>query len=187
MPKNASRFKWRTACLLTCCLSVPAAAADTRRVPPASEIAAVKARFAPLQHLSFAVGYEYCGYLGRTVQGSMVFTEMVRGDWDGCTPPAPPSNFVPIASMHTHGAYDPFVPAEFPTVLDLEADHIEGVDGYVATPGGRLWYIDGRAMEAIQICGEGCLPQDPDFRSGDDGAIAKRYTLKDLQALEYTH
>ena len=157
------------------------------RIPPEAQIAAVKERFAPIQLLSFAVGFEYCGYLGRSAQGEMIFTEMARGDWDGCTPPGPPDGFTPLASLHTHGAYDPFVPAEFPTVLDIEADNAEGVDGYVATPGGRLWFIDGAAMIAYQICGLGCLPQDPDFRPGDDGIISSFYTVSDLEALELFH
>ena len=89
-----------------------------------------------------------------------------------------------LASLHTHGAYDPVVPAEFPTVLDMESDAREGVNGYVSTPGGRLWFIDSRAMVAIQICGLGCLPQDPDFHAGDDGPIARRYTHAQLVELE---
>ena len=56
--------------------------------------------------------------------------------------------------------------------------------GIERTPGGRLWYIDSRAMIAVQLCGRGCLPQDPNFHAGDDGEIAKRYTIGALRALE---
>lgn len=152
--------------------------------PGPAEIALVRARLAPLQHLSFAARYEYCGYLGRAPAGGLAFTEMVRGGHNGCTPKMPEGGLDLIASVHTHGAYGRTVPAEFPTVLDMESDRREGVNGYVATPGGRLWYIDSRAMVAVQICGLGCLPQDPSFRPGDDGTIAARYSYGQLLALE---
>lgn len=157
---------------------------DSRTDPAPDEIAAVKARLAPLQLLSFATDREYCGYLIRGRGGALGFTDMVRGGHDGCTPLIPMSHIDLVASVHTHGAYDPSVPAEFPTVLDMESDRRERVNGYVATPGGRLWHIDSRRMVAHQVCGLGCLPQDPDFRAGDDGDIAQSYTYKDLQALE---
>lgn len=151
--------------------------------PPPSEVEMVKARLAPLQHLSFAARYEYCGYLGLS-RGQLTFTDMVRGGHNGCTPVMPGNGFRRVASLHTHGAYDPSVPAEFPTVLDMQSDRREGVNGYVATPGGRLWYIDSRAMVAVQLCGLACLPQDPAFHAGDDGKIATRYSLRELKRLE---
>lgn len=152
--------------------------------PPASDIALIKNRLAPLQHLSFAARYEYCGYLGRLPDGTTAFTEMLRGGHNGCTPRMPARGLTLVASLHTHGAYDPNVPAEFPTVLDMESDRREGVNGYISTPGGRLWYIDSHAMIATQLCGPGCLPQDPDFHAGDDGEIAAQYSIRQLRALE---
>lgn len=155
--------------------------------PPEAEIAAVKKRLEAVQLLSFATRLEYCGYLLEAADGTRAFTQMVRGHTDGCTPPAPTDGRRAVASVHTHGAYDRDVPAEFPTVLDMESDRREGVMGYVATPGGRLWYIDSRSMETWQICGPGCLPQDPNFRAGDDGVIARRYSYRALRALEAPH
>ena len=153
--------------------------------PPApAQVAMLKARLAPIQHLSFAARYEYCGYLGRRPDGTPEFTEILRGHHNGCTPEMPEGGFVRIASLHTHGAYDPRIPAEFPTALDMRSDRREGVNGYVATPGGRLWYIDSRAMLAVQLCGPGCLPQDPGFRAGDDGVIPERLSYGQLLALE---
>lgn len=153
--------------------------------PPAREVAAVKAQLAHLQRRSFETGYEYCGYLGRTPDGRLRFTKIRRGDFTGCTPRWPPGDEMePVASIHTHGAYDHEVPAEFPTVIDMDSDRREGVDGYIATPGGRLWFIDGQARTARQLCGLGCLPQDPDFSPGDDGVIARNYTRAELSALE---
>ncbi len=152
--------------------------------PPAHEVAAVKARLAPLQLLSFATDLEYCGYLGRDPDGGPVFTEMVRGGHYGCTPVLPGDDVTLIASVHTHGAYSPEIPSEFPTALDIASDAAEGIDGYVATPGGRLWFIDGRARIALQLCGPGCLPQDPQFHEGDDGPVAARYSHRTLIGLE---
>ncbi len=154
------------------------------QTPPPAEIAAVKARLEAVQLLSFATGLEYCGYLLETSDGTRQFTDMVRGHTDGCTPPAPRAGLTARASIHTHGAYDRTVPAEFPTVLDMESDRREGVMGYVATPGGRLWYIDSEKMETRQLCGLGCLPQDPAFHAGDDGKIETHYSYQALKALE---
>lgn len=152
--------------------------------PTDQEIIAVKNRISPLQILSFATDREYCGYLVRKKDGSIGFTEMVRGGHDGCTPLVPLSAKNLIASVHTHGAYNPDVPAEFPTVLDMQSDRRERVNGFVATPGGRLWYIDSHAMVARQLCGLGCLPQDPYFHPGDDGQIAESYSYQELLGLE---
>ena len=152
--------------------------------PDDAEIALVKARLEPLQHLSFATDREYCGYLIRGRGGALAFTDMVRGGEDGCTPVIPLTNVDLVASVHTHGAYDASVPAEFPTALDMESDRRERVNGYVATPGGRLWYIDSAGWVTYQLCSLGCLPQDPEFRAGDDGVIAERYTYRDLIGLE---
>lgn len=152
--------------------------------PSSAEIEMLKQRLAPIQHLSFAAGYEYCGYLGRRGNGAPGFTKILRGHHNGCTPKVPGEGFGLIASLHTHGAYDPSIPAEFPTALDMRSDRREGVVGYVATPGGRLWYIDSKAMLAVEICGPGCLPQDPDFHAGDDGEIAERLSYAQLLALD---
>lgn len=171
--------------LLALTFALPAPA-DPHRPSP-EEIAAVKKRLEAVQLLSFATRLEYCGYLLETADGTRAFTDMIRGHTDGCTPPAPRDGRRAVASIHTHGAYDRDVPAEFPTVLDMESDRREGVMGYVATPGGRLWYIDSRAMVTWQICGLGCLPQDPNFHAGDDGVIAPRYSLQALRALEAPH
>ncbi len=148
--------------------------------PSEIEVQTVLERFAPIQLLSFAAGFEYCGYLVRNPQGKLTFTEIVRGGPDGCTPLVPPPEVELIASVHTHGAYDPLVPAEFPTVMDIDSDRREGVNGYIATPGGRLWYVDSAALTVRQLCNSKCLPQDPEFQPGDDGIIALHYTRQEL-------
>ncbi len=62
----------------------------------------------------------------------------------------------------------------------MEGDEDEGIDGWVATPGGRLWYIDTTDMVTFQICGIGCLPSDPEFIAGDGGIIEQSYSYDDL-------
>lgn len=152
--------------------------------PGEGEVAVVKERLGNAQILSFADDREYCGYLIRLPDGALGFTELVRGDRDGCTPLLPLVQAELVASVHTHGAYGREVPAEFPTTLDMESDEREGLNGYVATPGGRLWYIDSARMKTWQLCGLGCLPQDPEFRAGDDGVIAQSYRYSDLERIE---
>ncbi len=159
----------------------------TATLPPQSEHAAALQWLARAQRLSFATDREYCGYLGRTAEGEIGFTQMQRGGHDGCTPLLPDTGLKLIASMHTHGAYDPDVPAEFPTALDIASDAREGVNGYISTPGGRLWYVDGAAQVAIQLCGLGCMPQDPAFHAGDDGSIRMTYSRAQLLRLEASH
>jgi hypothetical protein len=151
---------------------------------PEAEIAAAKVWLSRAQHLSFATEREYCGYLGHGPDGTLSFSAMARGGRDGCTPEAPQANLTLVASLHSHGAYHPDVPAEFPTALDIESDAREGVNGYISTPGGRLWYIDVTALAAFQLCGPGCLPQDPDFHAGDHGLIRKFYSLHTLRRME---
>jgi len=164
---------------LSLLLSQPAAT-----LPPAQDIAAAKAWLTRLQHLSFATNREYCGYLGYMPDGTIAFSDIVRGGHDGCTPVLSNPDLILIASLHTHGAYDPEVPAEFPTSLDISSDLREGVNGYISTPGGRLWYVDATSAVAIQLCGLRCLPQDPAFHAGDDGKLRHSYTRRQLRQIE---
>lgn len=148
------------------------------------EAALAKRALGQVQRASFASDREYCGYIGRASTGRLVVTKFNAGGRNGCTPAWPGHGVRPVASIHTHGAYDPRVPAEFPTTLDMERDAAEGVNGYIATPGGRLWFVDSRARIAVQLCGLGCLDQDPAFRPGDDGTIRRSYSYEQLRAIE---
>ena len=84
------------------------------------------------------------------------------------------------ASYHTHGGFSPDYSSELPSGTDMEGDEDEGIDGWVATPGGRLWYIDTTDMVTFQIFGIGCLPSDPEFIAGDSGIIEQSYSYDDL-------
>lgn len=148
-----------------------------------SEVAMVKSVLNQLQGLSFKNNREYCGYIGFDSSGKLRAGKARRGRINDCEANWP-DNLEVVASYHTHGAFDEDVPAEFPSVSDIEADESEGIDGYVATPGGRLWYVDTTDMVVSQICGIGCLSTDPNFQAGLDGKIRRSYTYRQLIQLE---
>jgi len=151
----------------------------------AAEVAAAQAILAQLQGRSFAENREYCGYIGRMPDGSYQATDVTRGRVHSCLSRGSEARFVQItASFHTHGGFDRNADSEVPSVNDVMGDMSEGVNGYVATPGGRLWFIDGRTGVSRQLCGLGCMGRDPRFVPGDAGPIATRYTLRELQARE---
>ncbi|WP_458792365.1 DUF4329 domain-containing protein [Yoonia sp. MH D7] len=132
-----------------------------------------------LQLKSFEKQREYCGYIGYDETGVMVATPAVAGTHDGCTAPFP-RNVAVTASYHTHGDYDDGYFNEIPSDIDMEGDRAFYLNGYVATPGGRLWYIDSRLMVARQVCGIACLPVSDGFRKETNGEIAESYTYDAL-------
>lgn len=160
------------------CLGAPAVAQQTEEADLA------RATLSALQAKSFANNREYCGYIVLDAAGNLAATPATEGAESECLPDEVPEHLVPIASYHTHGAFAYDVPAEFPSVSDIEADEDEGVDGYMTSPGGRFWYIDSTDMIVSQICGIGCVPQDPNFEAGLDGDIAISYTYEELLELE---
>jgi len=87
----------------------------------------------------------------------------------------------PLASFHTHAAYDEDADSEVPSFEDLRADIAEGLVGFVSTPGGRFWISDPQRQRVTQLCGLRCLPQDRFFQPGDWGNIAGSYTLRQLR------
>lgn len=157
----------------------PAAAQD------AAELAAARAVLLQLQPRSFSENLEYCGYIGRLPDGRLTASEVTRGETWSCLNRADVSRFVEIvASFHTHAGFVSAADSEVPSSDDMLGDMEERVNGYVATPGGRLWYIDYRRSVATQVCGLGCMGQDPRFIPGDAGPIAQSYTLRQLQMRE---
>lgn len=147
-----------------------------------AEAQLAKSALSALQAPSFAANTEFCGYIYRDVSGQMQISQAVQGEEDSCLPPELPNNAVILASFHTHGAFSLDASAEFPSPSDVLADEAEGIDGYVSTPGGRLWFVDSSELTVSQLCGIGCLPQDPNFQAGIDGPVAPFYTLSQLNA-----
>ncbi len=134
--------------------------------------------------LSFKNNREYCGYVGFDADGNLVATPAKKGRQDSCLANEPPENLDIFASYHTHGAFTPDAFSEWPSSADMEGDEEEGIDGYVATPGGRMWYIDSQDMIASQLCSIGCLLQDPAFEAGLDGEISQSYSIDDIRQKE---
>lgn len=166
----------RTAVLGVVCLSLglPVAA------QPADEVALVKSVFAKLQLISIRQNRELCGYIGFNAGGDLIASRASLGEEGSCQPTDPEDIDLITASYHTHGAFSPDYVNEVPSVEDIESDADEGIDGYVATPGGRLWFVDTEAMSIEQLCGLGCLMQDPSFVPGRDGPIADYYRYDEL-------
>ena len=149
----------------------------------AAEDALIRQVFAQLQPISFRENVEYCGYVGLDYDGRLVASRATPGDEGSCLSDDPDNITVITASYHTHGAYSPDYYNEVPSGDDMEGDEEEGIDGWVATPGGRLWYIDTEDMIARQVCGIGCLVSDPRFVAGDMGHIEQSYGYRDLVRL----
>ncbi len=170
---------------LAAALASAATAPQSVLAQDAAELSAARQVLLQLQPRSFAENLEYCGYVGRMPDGSLTATEVTRGDAWGCLSRGDESRFVEIvASFHTHAAFDRAADSEVPSTDDMRGDIEEQVNGYVATPGGRLWYIDWQRQVATQVCGLGCMGQDPNFIPGDAGPIAQSYTLQDLMRRE---
>lgn len=144
------------------------------------EISLAKVTLSSLQGISFSNDTEYCGYLAYDAAGKLVATAAQPGDNKSCVWDQDEDGMALVLSYHTHGGFDPEYSAEVPSVADIEADEDEGIDGFVATPGGRLWYVDTERMEVRQICDIGCLPKDPKFVSGLEGEISSVYSYEDL-------
>jgi hypothetical protein len=56
------------------------------------------------------------------------------------------------------------------------------IDGYIGTPGGRVWLVDYDAQIARQLCSEMCITSDPQNDPGDAGFVPQSFTLDELRA-----
>ena len=162
-------------------ISTPALSNAQPRPGRAAEIAFIKAQLDALQPRSIAENREYCGYLGVTHAGEFAISPAKRGDESGCTPDDPPPGLQPLASYHTHAAFASTYDSEVPSSNDLEGDIAERVNGYVSTPGGRLWFNDAAAGRAILLCGLGCVVADPRFEPDPAWPVRQSYTLAELR------
>lgn len=136
------------------------------------------------QALSFAKGKEFCGLIGFNQRDELVATEPAAGDANGCQPGGEQENIEVIASYHTHGSYTEAADTEAPSPDDLEADFAENIDGYVATPGGRLWLNLMELRETVLLCGPGCLATDPAYKPCKALLPKDSYTVQELKARE---
>lgn len=158
--------------IIAICLSGPGAAQDVAELVVAKEV------LTRMQPYSFEKKREYCGYIGYNADGIMVATPPVAGDLASCGAPFP-RDLAVTASYHTHGDYDEGYFNEIPSTIDMEGDQEFYMNGYVSTPGGRMWFIDTQRMVTFQVCGLACLPTAPRFRKGGD--VAREYTYDALR------
>lgn len=172
-----------TACLTPLILAallstVPQAPA---RAQSAGETAYVMALLRAMNQLSIRFDREVCGFILRDADGAYSSTKVSWGGAASCAslPIAP--GVTPVSSWHTHAAWDPAYDGEVPSIQDVEGDMALGVNGWVATPGGRLWVVDGATGAIRQHCDRDCLPSDPDF-GADDGPVPQALTLEGLYA-----
>ncbi|MEO0400764.1 MAG: DUF4329 domain-containing protein [Pseudomonadota bacterium] len=148
-----------------------------------TEVAFVSRLFNDIQPASIAQDREFCGLIGVDARGALIATEPRRGRVSSCLPPAPSSvGFTVVASYHTHGASSPEYLTEIPSFDDMRTDIEDNTDGYIATPGGRMWYVDARRRVARQICGLNCLIPDPNHRDDPDFPVRQTYSLNQLRA-----
>ncbi len=142
-----------------------------------------RARLEEMQARSIAGNIELCAIIFEDGEGALDTTPVREGDEGTCDLRYfDEPGMAPVASIHTHAGFDVDYDSEVPSMLDLESDIESRMDGYVATPGGRLWRIDWQAPRAVQVCGEGCLTQDPAYRPCPDDPIATRYSAAQLAA-----
>lgn len=135
-----------------------------------------------MQPVSIGDGVEYCGLFVLDAEGRFVATDPRRGRADSCQPEDGPDGAEVLASWHTHGAYDRDADTEVPSWDDLDSDIDEEIDGYIATPGGRLWLNDAVERKSILLCGEGCVVADPAYRPCPALPPGSEHTLDSLKA-----
>ncbi len=134
-----------------------------------------------VQPLSIAQRREHCGYFFIGSNGQLQGTPPRPGTFASCDMPAPLVGQNIIASYHTHGAYGRQYDNEVPSVVDLTSDFDFGIDGYVSTPGGRVWLVDFQTLSTSQLCGLRCVTSDPGFVPIGEDRIRQSYTVQTLQ------
>lgn len=140
-------------------------------------------RLGSMQARSFAEGLELCAIIFEDSEGALQSSEVRAGDEATCDLRYfDEPGMAPLASIHTHGPFDADYDSEVPSLIDLEGDIESQMDGYVATPGGRLWRVDWERERAVLVCGAGCLAQDPTYRACPDHTVAASYSGAELAA-----
>ncbi|MFW5655551.1 MAG: DUF4329 domain-containing protein [Roseicyclus sp.] len=146
------------------------------------ETAYVLALMESMNQLSVRFDREVCGFILRNADGRYSSTKVSWGGNASCASlPLEPGASV-ISSWHTHAAWSRGYDGEVPSILDVEGDMSMGINGWVATPGGRLWHVDGQTGALRQVCGRGCLPVDPHFVAEEHGPVPDRLSLEGLYA-----
>lgn len=141
-----------------------------------------KQKLDELQQLSFAQSKEHCAMIYESFSGELEITRTLAGSNDSCASLyVIEPGMLPLANIHTHGEFDTDYVGEIPSFQDMSVGVAERVDGYVSTPGGRLWFVDWKSETAEQVCGEGCLSQDPNYDRCTAFNPEERYTMQQLR------
>lgn len=136
-----------------------------------------------LQARSFGEGREYCGIIFEDSEGDLGVTRLLSGHEGGCDITFfDMPGMLPVASFHTHGGFSYEYDSEVPSLIDMQSDIAGQMDGFISTPGGRFWRVDWREEAAIQVCGPGCLTQDPQYQPCESLLPEKRYSYPELAA-----
>lgn len=151
-------------------------------LPPGGDFTARAIAFLDgLQPRSIAEDRELCGYFGQTDDGAFVATAPASGGSHDCELDWP-EDLTVIASYHTHAAWNPGSDSEVPSTDDMAGDMSDRIDGYISTPGGRVWRIEGPEGIARMLCGPGCVTRDPAWRPG--APVAPVYSFEALERRE---
>lgn len=149
---------------------------------PAEIQAFAREQLDDLQQRSFAERIEYCGMIFEQADGSLGSTNVIAGHEAECDITYfDMPGMLPVASYHTHGEFNKNYDSEVPSLIDLNSEIESGMLGFVATPGGRLWRVDPNDRAVVQVCGAGCLRQDPRYQPCPRFDPEQRYSLSELQ------
>jgi hypothetical protein len=148
----------------------------------AQETAFVMGLMESMNALSVRFNREVCGYILRHPNGAYSSTKVSWGGHASCASLPVRDGMDVVSSWHTHAAWARSYDGEVPSIQDVEGDMRLGVNGWVGTPGGRLWFVDGQSGTMRQVCGRSCLPVDPGFVPEEHGPVGETYTLDGLYA-----
>ncbi|SFS12923.1 DUF4329 domain-containing protein [Yoonia litorea] len=132
-----------------------------------------------LQPRSIGESREYCGLIIREPDGQLRTSRILPGGEDFCEMPSVIGDVV--ASFHTHGSYSPLYDNEVPSMSDVKGDFEQRIDGYVATPGGRVWHVDYETRSIRLLCGPLCITSDPRNDPADAGFVPDSFTVGELR------
>ena len=133
-----------------------------------------------IQRDSVEQSREYCGFLGYDAAGTLRATRAAPGTQASCLIKDAPADWRVVASYHSHGGWTEEYDDEVPSPIDVYSDMDSRTNGYVSTPGGRLWFFDWQRRVLVQLCGLGCLYQDPIFTTRGSRSVPERYSLEQL-------
>ena len=146
----------------------------------AAELEFVQGLMESMNQLSVRFNREVCGFILQDAQGNYSSTKVSWGGEASCASLPIEDGVRPVSSWHTHAAWGLGYDGEVPSIQDVEGDMRFGVNGWVGTPGGRLWYVDGTTGFMTQACGRDCLPVDPNFFPEEHGLVDGSYLLDGL-------